>query len=360
MAAERVVVAMSGGVDSSVTAGLLMEQGFDVIGVTLHLWDAQGQSMVGRCCAPEDRDDARRSCDHLGIPHYVIDEREAFRQQVVEPYITSNQLGQTPSPCVTCNQTVKLTRLWTLAKTLGASYLATGHYVRLVHGPSSTSLLRGLDGNKDQSYFLYGVPQEVLSHLICPLGELIKDDSRQAGKRLGMPNWDKPDSQELCFVPDGDVRGFVQRETGTAEKIGDIVDTDGQVLGQHSGIEGFTVGQRRGLGVSGKQPRYVLRVLADSNVVEVGAKSELTNDGLTASRVDWTEGRPDGRFRATVRIRYRHQPVPAAVTPTEYGFAVEFDDPQLAVAPGQAAVIYDGDRVVGGGFIDDQKSVDRG
>lgn len=351
MAKERVLVAMSGGVDSSVTAGLLQEQGYDVVGVTLHLWDAQGKSQVGRCCAPEDRDDARRSCDHLAVPHYVIDEREAFRRTVVDPFVVSNRAGQTPSPCVACNQHVKLTRLWELAKSFGASYLATGHYVRLRRGPSRTSLLRGLDENKDQSYFLYGVPQEVLAHLICPLGELVKDDSREAGRRLGLPNWDKPDSQELCFVPDGDVRGFIEEDTGVASAPGDIVDTDGTVLGQHEGIEGYTVGQRRGLGVSAAAARYVLRVIPERNAVVVGDRESLTGGHLEADQACWTEAAPVEPFRAQVRIRYRHRPAPALVVPTRDGFRVDFDDPQSAIAPGQAAVIYQGERVVGGGFI---------
>ena len=352
MSAERVLVAMSGGVDSSVTAALLKEQGYEVVGVTLHLWDASGDSQVGRCCAPEDRDDARRSCERLGVPHYVIDERDAFRSTVVDPFIEANRAGLTPSPCVACNQHVKLTRLWQLAKTFGASYLATGHYVRLSRNSCGTALLRGLDQNKDQSYFLYGVPQEVLSHLMCPLGELVKEESRLEAKRLGMPNWDKPDSQELCFVPDGDVSGFVERQTGQLATPGNIVDHDGQQLGTHSGIEGFTVGQRRGIGVSANEPRYVLHVLKESNEIQVGPRSALLRDSFQASSACWTQQRPNSAFRGDVRIRYRHEPAQATIVPSAHGFSVKFDMAQSAIAPGQAAVIYDGDRVVGGGIIE--------
>ena len=354
----RVLVAMSGGVDSSVTAGLLQEQGFEVVGVTLHLWDAHGSAQVGRCCAPEDRDDARRSCDHLGVPHYVIDEREAFRAQVVDPFIADNIAGRTPSPCVACNQHVKLTRLWDLARRFGASFLATGHYVRLLRRAGSTALLRGVDQNKDQSYFLYGVPQQVLSHLLCPLGELSKDASREHARRLGLPNWNKPDSQELCFVPDGDLAGFIGRETGRRSPAGPIVDQAGAVLGEHQGIEAFTVGQRRGIGIAGREPRYVLRVLPESNAVEVGPWSALEQSTLTAGQVAWTEERPDVPFRAQVRIRYRHRPAAALITPTRHGFRAAFDAPQSAVAPGQAAVVYDGDRVLGGGVIEEEAMVD--
>ena len=239
-----------------------------------------------------------------------------------------------------------------MAKTFGASHLATGHYVRLQHGSDGTTLLRGLDHNKDQSYFLYGVPQEVLTHLICPLGELVKEESRIEAKRLGMPNWAKPDSQELCFVPDGDVRGFIERETGQSAAAGNIVDHEGKVLGRHAGIEGFTVGQRRGIGISQSEPRYVLKVLDDVNTIQVGPKSALLRDRLCARDVNWTQREPAGEFRGAVRIRYRHAPAEATITPTSDGFEVVFDDPQSAVAPGQAAVIYDGDAVVGGGIIE--------
>lgn len=354
---ERILVAMSGGVDSSLAAALLHEQGHDVVGVTLHLWDAQGESKVGRCCAPEDRDDARRTCELLAVPHYVLDERDEFRRHVVDAFVADNLAGKTPSPCVRCNQHVKLGRLAAIADRLGARRIATGHYARIARDPSGApQLLRGRDRNKDQSYFLFGLPEALLDRLVFPLGELEKDAARQEAKRLGLPNWNKPDSQELCFVPDGDVAGFVKRNDASASAgaPGAIVDRDGKALGTHGGIEGFTVGQRRGLGVPGPAPRYVLRVLPESRAIVVGDDAELYGAELEATGATWTgwsgawEAAP---LRAAVRIRYRHEPAAATVTPSSTGFRVRFDEPQRAIAPGQAAVVYRGDHVLGGGFI---------
>lgn len=343
---------MSGGVDSSLAAALLAEQGCDVIGVTLHLWDAEGDDKVGRCCAPEDRDDARRTCELLGVPHYVIDERSAFRGHVVDPFISENRAGRTPIPCVACNQTVKLGRLDELADNFGASEIATGHYARIQHIPGSESveLLRGRDESKDQSYFLFGVPQRVLARLTLPLGEMLKSEAREHAKRLQLPNWAKPDSQELCFVPDGDVRGFVTRHS-SEQPEGDVLDESGAVIGRHRGVAGFTVGQRRGLGIPGKDPRYVLRVVPDTHAVVVGPAERLLANGLSAGGVTWTTQTPPEPFEGQVRIRSRHRAANARVTPTPAGFHAEFEVPQSAVAPGQAAVVYQGDRVVGGGYI---------
>ncbi len=349
---ERVLVAMSGGVDSSVAAALLAEQGHDLVGVTLHLWDASGGHQVGRCCAPEDRDDARRTCDHLGIPHYVFDERRAFRARVVEPFIESYLAGTTPSPCVHCNQQVKLGRLLDIAKELGATRVATGHYARIVREASNEiRLLRGRDSGKDQSYFLYGVPLEVLERCVFPLGELEKDQTREEGRRLGVPNWDKKDSQELCFVPDGDVGGFIERETG-ARRDGEVVDPSGAVLARHEGVYRFTVGQRRGLGLGGGAPaRYVLRILPDEGRVVVGDEDDLLASSARAQGVVWTGPAPTAPFEAEVQLRYRHRAARGVVTPTPDGFTVAFHEAQRAVAPGQAAVVYREDRVIGGGVL---------
>ena len=342
---------MSGGVDSSLAAALLAEQGHEVIGVTLHLWDAEGEDKVGRCCAPEDRDDARRTCELLGVPHYVIDERAAFRSHVVDPFIETNLAGRTPIPCVACNQTVKLARLAEIADSFGADALATGHYARLQPtAAGGVELLRGHDEAKDQSYFLFGVPQRVLARLLLPLGELHKPEARVHAQRLGLPNWNKPDSQELCFVPDGDVHGFVSRHAGVQTE-GDVLDEDGAVLGHHRGVAGFTIGQRRGLGIPGKLPRYVLRVVPETRAVVVGPAEHLLQRELRAEDVIWTASEPSAAFDAEVRIRSRHRAAPARVTPSGQGFRAVFEEPQSAIAPGQAAVVYQGERVLGGGYI---------
>ncbi len=336
-------MAMSGGVDSSVAAALLHEAGHDVVGVTLHLWDAQGEHKVGRCCAPEDRDDARRSCEHLGVPHYVMDEREAFREHVVEPFLDEYRSGRTPSPCVHCNRTVKLVQLATLADQLGCAKIATGHYARITDG----RLYRGRDQVKDQSYFLFGVPSEVLARMIFPLGDMEKDESRAHARRLGLPNADKPDSQELCFVPDGDVLGFSKRERGP--NTGGKIIADGEVIGEHEGVERFTVGQRKNLGLGGgSAARYVLKVVG--NDVVVGGPEALMHDALDVPDASWLRP-PQGTFEGRVRIRYRHAPAQATIEPWEAGFRVRFSEPQRAITPGQAAVVYVGDEVVGGGFI---------
>jgi tRNA-uridine 2-sulfurtransferase len=348
----RILVAMSGGVDSSVAAALLKEQGHELVGVTLHLWDAEGDSKVGRCCAPEDRDDAFRTCEHLGIPHYVLDEREAFRAHVVEPFLDEYRRGRTPSPCVHCNRTVKLTMLAELAERFGCTSVATGHYARLTRGSDGrTSLRRGADLSKDQSYFLFGLPPATLDRLVFPLGELTKAQTRAEGERLGVPNAQKPDSQELCFVPTGDVAGFIRRERG-AEATGRVLDEDGVELGHHEGVSAFTVGQRRGLALGGGAPsRYVLRIVPDTHEVVVGGADALLERSLVARDARWIGGAPGAPFRADVRIRYRHRPAPAMVTPVVGGFEASFEEPQRAISPGQAAVIYRGDEVVGGGFI---------
>lgn len=344
----RVLVAMSGGVDSSVAAALLAEAGYDLVGVTLHLWDAEGENKVGRCCAPEDRDDARRTCEHLGIPHYVFDERRAFRDTVVDPFVAAYRAGRTPSPCVHCNQNVKLGRLAELADELGAKYLATGHYARVAHDPASLS--RGHDRAKDQSYFLYGVSASILNRLLCPLGVLDKKTTREEGRRLGVPNWDKKDSQELCFVPDGDVGGFVEREAHVRGE-GRIVDETGRALARHDGVYRFTIGQRRGLGLGGGEPRYVLKILPDTDEVVVGPASSLLAADARAEHASWMGERPSVPFTADVQVRYRHRAAPALVTPSDGGFLVRFFEPQRAIAPGQAAVVYREDRVIGGGLL---------
>ncbi|QQR88940.1 MAG: tRNA 2-thiouridine(34) synthase MnmA [Myxococcales bacterium] len=350
-AIKRVLVAMSGGVDSSLAAAVLKEQGYDLVGVTLHLWDAGKGEQVGKCCAPEDRDDARRSCDHLGIPHYVLDERKAFRNTVVDPFLDTYIKGRTPIPCVSCNQHVKLTRLLEVADAFGASHVATGHYVRLQHdGDKVNTILRGRDYNKDQSYFLFGVPSFVFERMLFPLGELTKDEVRKLALKYNLPNATKPESQSLCFVPDGDIGGFVDRQRSLS-KSGTIVDENNQALAEHDGVHRFTVGQRKGLGLGGGKPRYVLRILPEEDKVVVGERSSLGAKEVRAEGVSWLVPKPEHAFRAKVRIRYRHEPSDARVQPTSDGFIAEFDEQQFAITPGQAAVIYKDDAVLAGGYI---------
>lgn len=342
---ERILVAMSGGVDSSVAAALLREQGHECVGVTLHLWDASGAQKVGRCCAPEDRDDARKSCEALGIPHYVIDEREAFRSTVVDPFVRAYASGSTPSPCVSCNQHVKLGRLVELADAMGCSKIATGHYARI----EGAALHRGADPKKDQSYFLFGVGPDVLARLVFPVGAMDKPRVRREGERLGVPNWGKRDSQELCFVPDGDTAGFVEREGGRG-RAGVIVSEAGETLGTHDGVHRFTVGQRRGLGLGGGGTKYVLRVVPERGEVVVGDAEGLAAEGLVADEARWLAEVPEA-FEAEVQIRHHASAARARITRSGSTFTARFLEPQRAVAAGQAAVVYDGTRVLGGGII---------
>lgn len=351
-ARESVLVAMSGGVDSSLAAALLHRQGYRVVGVTLHLWDAEGEDRVGRCCAPEDREDARRTCDFLGIPHYVMDERAAFRARVVDPFLDQNLAGKTPSPCVACNQQVKLSRLAELATQLDIARIATGHYARVERGSGAgPTLWMGKDRGKDQSYFLFGVAESLLARLEFPLGSLTKHEVRGLAREMGLPNWDKPDSQELCFVPDGDIHGFAARHRAEAGRSGPILDEVGRVLGTHRGLEGYTVGQRRGVGVAGAHARYVLKLIPEKNAIVLGPEERLGATELAAENAVWIGEEPRAEFDAEVRIRYRHAPSPARVVPDAAGFHVRFETPQRAAAPGQAAVVYRGTQVLGGGFI---------
>ncbi|MDH5490467.1 MAG: tRNA 2-thiouridine(34) synthase MnmA [Myxococcales bacterium] len=348
--AERVLVAMSGGVDSSLAAALLLEQGYAPVGVTLHLWDASGASQVGRCCAPEDREDAARSCAHLGIPHFVFDEREAFRALVVDPFVQEHREGLTPSPCARCNRRVKLERLLEIADHLGCEKIATGHYCRIAHDTSGPRLLRGKDRVKDQSYFLFGLDRALLARLLFPLGELEKTASREEARRLGLPNADKPDSQELCFIPDGDVVGFLRRE-GLEARPGRIVDRQGRAIAEHAGLEAFTIGQRRGLGLGGGPARYVLDMLPESRELVIGPAEALLASTLWVPEARWIRTPPEASFEARVRLRHRHEPAPARVHLEGEGLRAELHEPQRAVTPGQAAVVYLDEEVLGGGFV---------
>jgi tRNA-specific 2-thiouridylase len=351
--ATRVVVAMSGGVDSSATAALLHEQGYDVVGVTLQLYD-HGAAICrpNTCCAGKDIHDARAVADALGIPHYVIDLESTFRTDVIERFAESYARGETPIPCVLCNQTVKFRDLLGVARDLGADALATGHYVRRQMGAEGVEMLRGRDPARDQSYFLFATTREQLEFLRFPLGDMGgKDETRAIAARHGLTVAAKRDSQDICFVPDGDYAGLVGRLRPDAIQPGDIVDGDGKVLGRHQGLIHFTIGQRKGLGLGGGPPLYVVRLEPALHRVVVGPREALGRSRVRLGALNWLGG-PEREARVEVRVRSTRPPAAATLTRLEDGTAiVTLDEPEQGVAPGQACVIYQGDRVLGGGWI---------
>ena len=350
----RIVVAMSGGVDSSATAALLKEQGWEVVGVTLQLYDhGRAAGRANSCCAGKDIHDARRVADALGIDHYVIDYESTFRRDVMAPFAESYLRGVTPIPCVLCNQTVKFRDLLAVARDLGAAALATGHYVRRQDGPAGPVMLRGVDAGRDQSYFLFATTREQLAFLRFPLGGMAgKEETRAIARRFALPVAAKPDSQDICFVPDGDYAGLVQRLRPGAAEPGDIVDEAGTVLGRHEGVIHYTVGQRRGLKLGGGDALYVLKLDAARRRVVVGPKARLGRRWIALTGVNWLgDGDGDG-VPVTVKIRSTRDPVAATLTLlAEGGAQVVLAQPEEGVSPGQACVFYDGDRLLGGGWI---------
>ena len=362
----RVVVAMSGGVDSSVAAALLVERGCDVVGVTMKNFcysDVPAEYAAAACCSLEAIEDARSVARRLGIMHHVLDFEGPFREAVMDPFVAEYAAGRTPNPCVQCNRFVRFPQLWRKARLLGAEGVATGHYARAVTVEDDrVELRRPLDRAKDQTFYLWGLSRTLLEHALFPLGELTKDEVRAHAAGLGLATAEKPESQDICFIPDGDLKGFLAREAAARPALaatgrfapGPIRDREGRDLGTHPGSAYFTVGQRRGLGVAAGEPLYVTGIGEDNELV-VGSADELLAGGLEAEDVNWlldSENLPRGEFRARVQIRHRGAAAPSRIEPLPGRRAlVCFDEPQRAVAPGQSVVFYDGDRLVGGGTI---------
>lgn len=352
----RVVVAMSGGVDSSVAAALLVEAGHEVVGLSMQLYDQSNPNeSFGSCCSLDDLYDARRVAATLGIPHYIVNFEEAFRKTVVQNFVDEYAAGRTPIPCVHCNADLKFSALVDRASGFEAAAVATGHYARVAFDETTRRyrLLRSRDRDKDQSYFLFNLTQDQLAHAMFPVGHLTKPEVRAHADRINLLVADKPDSHEICFIPDGRTGDFVERHLDDAPTGGAIVDTGGRALGQHAGVHRYTVGQRKGLGLSTGRPMYVLKLNPADRQIVVGPREELGGTTLVARGVNWISGEtPDAPLRITARIRHRHADAPATLVASSDATArLVFDDPQMAITPGQAVVFYQGEDVIGGGWI---------
>jgi tRNA-specific 2-thiouridylase len=357
MSQKRVVVAMSGGVDSAVAAGLLAREGYEVIGVTMRLWtqdDPLASRYQRRCCPVEDIDDAQTVAGALGIPHYVVNMEREFAANVVDYFVDEYRRGRTPNPCLPCNEHVKFRALLERARAMDADYLATGHYARIEGEPGAHRLLTARDAGKDQSYVLYMLGQQELARTLFPIGGYRKDEVRALAGELGLPVADKPDSADICFLPTEDYRDFIAERVEQA--AGDIVDRDGSVVGKHRGLASYTIGQRRGLGVALGQPRFVTAIDPAQNLISIGTEDELYADALSAGSMRWVAGEPPAEeFDADVKIRYRSPSARSRVRVTADGINVEFERPQRAVAAGQAVVCYRNDEVLGGGIISESR-----
>ena len=351
---KRVLVGMSGGVDSSVTAHLLQLQGYEVVGVTMKVWPQDCISRAeDKCCGPSAIADARGVADKLGVPHYVVDEADRFERLVIDYFSSEYQAGRTPNPCVMCNELLKFGSLWSKAAALGANYIATGHYAIIEHHPSGPVLRKGRDSHKDQSYFLFSLSPRQLSRALTPLGTRTKPEIRNIARDLGLRVADKADSQEICFVPGSNYKEFLRGHLGESQfHRGGIYSIDGRFIGEHSGIELFTIGQRKGLPGGFSKPLYVVDIDPETQSVIVGGEEELVRDEFAVDRVNWLMPRSEIPNKIAVKIRYAHPGTSAKLEMLDGQRArVQLDVPQRAVTPGQAAVFYDRDRVVGGGWI---------
>jgi len=353
---KRIVVAMSGGVDSSTVAAMLKDQGHEVIGITLQLYDVNKVGVKrGTCCAGIDIYDAKNVAEKLGIPHYVLDYESRFKQSVIEDFADSYLRGETPIPCVKCNQTVKFSDLYKMAQDLGAESLATGHYVKKIMGENGPEMHRGQDPKKDQSYFMFVITKDQLNFLDFPLGGFSKDETRKLAKKYGLENADKPDSQDICFVPNGDYASIIEKFRPGALDKGNIVDVDGNVLGQHEGIINFTIGQRRGIGVAGPEPYYVIKIDAPNNNVIVGPEKHLFSTDFFIKDTNWLvdiEKIIDTELPVEVKIRSTREPKKARIFYERPGiYRVSLSEPEKSITPGQACVVYSGTHVLGGGWI---------
>jgi tRNA-specific 2-thiouridylase len=351
---QRVLLGMSGGVDSSVAGYLLREQGFDVIGVTMKVWPQDCISRAeDKCCGPQAVADARGVAHSLGIPHYVVDEADQFEQTVINYFASEYQAGRTPNPCVMCNEKLKFGNLWNKAEALGCDYIATGHYAIIEHLGDRARLRKGVDPRKDQSYFLFSLKQAQLRRALTPLGALQKPEIRTIAQSIGLKVADKVDSQEICFVPGNDYKAFLRSHLAATEfHRGEIYDVDGNFVAEHEGIELFTIGQRKGLPGGSPQPRYVVDLDPETNRVIVGTVEDLSCEEFEVDRCNWMNRESEEAFEVTVKIRYSHPGTRATITPlADQRARVQLHEAQRAVTPGQAAVFYDGDIVLGGGWI---------